>query len=124
MKVRFDQKYFYLTIVLFVIEVLIAVFVNDRFIRPLVGDILVVMLVYCFVRAFWKVQAQSTILGVFAFACGIEFLQYLSLVDRLGLRSNKVLSTIIGTTFDWKDILAYGIGCALLWLWEGKAKTA
>lgn len=33
-------------------EVLIALYVRDRFIRPYVGDMLVVVLVYSFVRIF------------------------------------------------------------------------
>ena len=37
---------------LFVVETLIALFVRDAFIRPYMGDVLVVILVYCFVRMF------------------------------------------------------------------------
>ena len=38
--------------VIFCIEALIALYVRDNFIRPYVGDILVVVLVYSFVRMF------------------------------------------------------------------------
>ena len=37
---------------LFIVETLIALFVRDAFIRPYMGDILVVILIYCFVRIF------------------------------------------------------------------------
>lgn len=111
---RFNTKYFYLAILLFLVETAIAIFLDDRIIRPLVGDILVVTLIYCFIKAFWQIRPIPASLGVFAFACVIEGLQYLQLVDRLGLRDNRLIATIIGTTFDSKDILAYAIGAALV----------
>lgn len=118
---HFNLRYFCLTILLFLIEVCIAVFFNDQFIRPFIGDVLVVILIYCFVRAFWKVRVDRAIASIFIFSCTVELLQYFSLVDRLGLRSNKLLSTILGTTFDWNDLLAYAIGCGIvLWL-DGRA---
>ncbi|CAN1209974.1 DUF2809 domain-containing protein [Tumidithrix helvetica PCC 7403] len=98
---------------LFLIEVCIAVFFDDRFIRPFVGDVLVVILIYCLIRSFWKIRATVAALSVFGFACAIEGLQYLNLVDRLGLRQYKLLAIVIGTTFDWMDILAYAIGTAI-----------
>ena len=43
----FRPIYFYWTIVLFFVEVLIALFVHDGIIRPFLGDVLVVILIYC-----------------------------------------------------------------------------
>jgi Protein of unknown function (DUF2809) len=120
---RFNLKYFCLTILIFLIEVLIAVFFNDPFIRPFIGDVLVVILIYCFVRAFWKVRVDMAIASIFVFSCIVEILQYFNLVDRLGLRSNKLLSTILGTTFDWKDLLAYAIGSGIV-LWANQSIAA
>jgi Protein of unknown function (DUF2809) len=118
----FQKRYFSLTLLLFIIEVGIAAFVNDRIIRPFVGDVLVVILVYCFVKSFWKVRANIAIAGVFAFACGVEILQYFNFVDLLGLRQNRLLVIILGSVFDWKDILAYAIGCAIVLGWEYRAR--
>ena len=120
----FDRKYFYLTVVLFLTEVWIAIFMDDQFIRPFVGDILVVILIYSFVRTFWKINANVAALSVFAFACVIEGCQYLQLIDKLGLRQYKPLAVILGTTFDWKDIFAYAIGTAIIILWEKLANSS
>lgn len=116
--IKFNARYFYLAILLLFIEVLIALFINDRIIRPFIGDVLVVILIYCFVKAFWPIRPSTAALFVFAFACIVEGLQYLNIVDRLGLQDNRLLATVIGTTFDWKDILAYGIGAALVLIAE------
>ena len=40
-------------VILFLIEAAIALWVHDRFIRPYIGDVLVVVLVYVFVRIFF-----------------------------------------------------------------------
>ena len=42
---HFNKIYFRLTVILFLIEVAIALFIKDRFIRPYLGDVLVVMLI-------------------------------------------------------------------------------
>lgn len=116
--IKFNAKYFYLALLLFLIETSIAIFLDDRIIRPLVGDVLVIPLIYCLLKAFWPLRPTTAALYVFAFACLIEGLQYFRFVDRLGLRDNPFLSTILGTTFDWKDILAYAIGAALVLIAE------
>ncbi|PZU99964.1 MAG: DUF2809 domain-containing protein [Pseudanabaena sp.] len=116
----FNRKYFYLTVLLFLIEVCIAIFIKDQFIRPFIGDVLVVILIYCFVKSFWKVSAKVAAISVFGFALAIEGLQYLNFVDRLGLSQNKLVATILGTIFDWKDIFAYALGTAIILLWESR----
>jgi len=120
-RLTFNRKYFFLTVLLFLIEVYIAIFINDQLIRPFVGDVLVVILIYCFVKSFWKVRSRVAAISVFVFACVIEGLQYLNLVDRLGLAQNKILATILGTTFDWKDILAYALGTVIILVWESRS---
>jgi hypothetical protein len=82
--------------------------------------VLVVILIYCFIKSFWKIRAKIAAISVFGFACAIEGLQYLNFVDRLGLAQNKVLATILGTTFDWKDILAYALGTVIILVWESR----
>ena len=46
------KRIFYIIsfLVIFCIEVLIALYVRDNFVRPYIGDVLVVVLVYSFVR--------------------------------------------------------------------------
>ena len=33
-------------------------------------------------------------------------------------RMAYLFSILIGTTFDWKDIACYGVGCVMTGLWE------
>ena len=110
--------YFVAFILILAIEVYIALFVHDAFVRPYVGDALVVVVIYFFVRIFVTESCRLLPLYIFVFAVGVEVLQYFRIVERMGLECNIFLRTLIGTSFDWMDILCYGVGCMLLALWE------
>ena len=107
---RFNPYYCYWTILLFFTEVYIGVFVKDDFVRPYMGDFLVVILIYAFVRAFFKYPIVKVAVGVLLFAFLVEILQYFNIVDVLGLGSSRLARTVIGTSFDWEDFIAYSLG--------------
>ena len=113
-------KYCILTIVLLLIEVIIALFVHDNNIRPYVGDILVTVVIYTFIRIFIPDRCSLLPLYVFIFAFMVELLQYINIVEILGLENNRFFSVLIGSTFDIKDIVCYGIGCLIAWLFWRK----
>ncbi|RZJ68089.1 MAG: DUF2809 domain-containing protein [Flavobacterium sp.] len=116
--ITFRRNYFVLAIGIFIVEVLIALYVDDAIIRPYVGDILVVILIYAFVRAFFDVSVKVAAIGTLAFAFFIEFLQFLQIVDKLGLHGNRMARTVIGTSFSWGDLVMYVIGIAIVFLAE------
>jgi hypothetical protein len=107
---QFSRRYFILTILLFITEVLIAVFVHDQFVRPFVGDYLVVILIYCFFRAFIKASIWQIAIFTLLFSYAIETLQYFNLVGMLGLQHSRIANIIIGNSFAWEDIVAYTLG--------------
>lgn len=104
-------------LLIFCIEVLIALYVRDSFVRPYVGDVLVVVLVYSFVRIFLPTGIPRLPFYVFLFACFVEVMQYLQLVETLEI-TNRAVRIILGSTFDWKDIACYAVGCILIVLFE------
>jgi hypothetical protein len=116
--IKFDLKYFAITISLFIIEFIIALYVHDNFVRPYFGDVLVVILIYCFIKSFYnlKVIIASTFVLLFAFT--IEFLQYLNIVEMLELQNSKTARTVIGTSFSWADIISYVAGILIVNLIE------
>jgi hypothetical protein len=110
----FNKNYFGLAILIFIIEVLIALFVHDRFIRPYLGDVLVVILLYCFLKSFLKLPVLTAALGVLIFSFMIEFLQFLHIVEKLHLEESKIARTVIGTSFSWIDLLTYVVGISIV----------
>lgn len=115
---EFHKNYFLLAVLLFLIEVLIALFLHDRFIRPYVGDLLVVMLLYCTLKAFFKINVIPAAVVVLLFAYLLEFLQYINILDLLKLKRNTVTAIVLGSDFDWADMLAYTVGIIVVLMFE------
>lgn len=114
--------YFICFIVLLSIEICIGFFIRDDFIRPYVGDMLVVMLMYYFVRMFIPNKLRWLPLYIFSFACFVEVLQYFGGAELFGT-SNKIASLVLGATFDVKDIICYAIGTLLIVITEYMLKA-
>ena len=107
---QFKLNYFTLTILLFLAEIAIAMYVHDDFIRPYFGDFLVVILLYCFVKSFIKVSFLTAANLVLIFSFGIEIAQYFNMVEKLGLQHSKITRVVLGNSFAWMDLLAYVLG--------------
>ena len=107
---RFQKKYFVWAILLFVTEVLIAAYLNDRIIRPYVGDFLVVILMYCFVKSFLDIPTFPLAISVLVFAFFIEILQYFDLANHLHLGKSSIARIVLGSSFEWIDLIAYTAG--------------
>ena len=103
--------------VLVIIEVIIGVFVHDGFVRPYLGDIIVVMAVYALGRIIIPEKYPFLPLAVFIFSVIVEISQGFHIADIIGVK-NPVLRAIIGTSFDWKDIICYAAGCIPLGIYE------
>lgn len=114
----FNKYYFGFAILLFLVEIGIAVFVHDSFVRPYLGDVLVVILMYCFFKSFLKLPVFKVAIFVLVFSFIIEYLQYLNIVDMLGLEKSKIARTIIGTSFSWIDLLTYIAGILIVLIIE------
>lgn len=108
-KARLTYAALFSVILLF--EVLIALFVRDDFVRPYVGDMLVTLLICCFVRIFFPTGVKLLPIYVFIFASAVEAGQYFDMVKLLGLENNTFLSVLLGRTFSLADIMCYAVGC-------------
>lgn len=110
MKIRFNVKYFLLATLLLIIEIYIGARVHDNFIRPYVGDYLVVMLLYCMLLSIVDIPVMTAAISVLVFSYLIEGLQYWGMADKLGFTEPGIMRTILGSYFTWSDIWAYTLG--------------
>lgn len=122
---HFQKRYFFITALLLVVEVLIAMYMHDRFIRPYFGDVLIVILMYAFIKSFFKLPVLPTAIGVLLLAYIIEWLQYLNLIKFLGLQHSTLAPYILGSSFEWTDMLAYTAGIVMVICFEnfGRLQT-
>lgn len=108
--------YALITLGILIAEVLIALYVDDGFVRPYLGDVLVTMLLCSFLRIFFPKNAAALPLFVFLFALVVEIAQYFDYVKLLGFENNRFLSVLMGRSFSVWDIDCYAIGCALFFI--------
>lgn len=116
--VKLQKHWLYGAICLFCIEVFIAAFLHDRIIRPYVGDLLAVVFLYCLAKSVAPLPVGPTVLGVLLVAYALEALQYVHLLAHLGLQHSRLASVVLGSHFEWIDMLAYTLGAALIWAAE------
>jgi Protein of unknown function (DUF2809) len=109
---KFQKQYFILAVQLFAIEILIAVYIHDRVIRPYLGDYLVVIMLYCFLKAFANISVFPACILVLLFSGMVEFMQYFQLIEFLGLQHSRLAATVLGNSFEWIDLIAYSAGIA------------
>ena len=98
---------------LLAVEVCIALFVHDAFVRPHVGDMLVTLLLCCMCRVAFPDEIRLLPVFVFLFAACVEIGQYFDVVALMGLTDNRFLSIALGRTFSWMDLVCYAIGCVV-----------
>lgn len=103
-----------LFVLLMLVEVVIALYVHDSFIRPYMGDVLVVVVLYAGIRIIVPEKFRLLPLYVFIFASMFEVLQYFNIVDVIGLSNNRFMRVLIGSVFDIRDVICYGVGCILI----------
>lgn len=77
---------------LLAVEVCIALFVHDAFVRPYVGDMLVTLLLCCMCRVILPDKIRLLPVFVFLFAACVEIGQYFDVVALMGLTDNRFLS--------------------------------
>lgn len=108
--------YLVLSIICFAIcALIVAFFSRTPFIRGFIGDVVIVALLYFFVKVFVDAKPFRLALFVLASAFFVEFLQYLRIIETLGLEHSKIARVIIGSVFDPMDLLAYFIGAILVY---------
>lgn len=112
--ITFRLNYFLTATFLFFLEVLIALFAHDQIIRPYIGDLLVVILIYSCIKSFLDWPVAHTAWSVLIFAYLIESLQYFNFLSYLGLEHSEGANIILGNSFSWMDILAYTLGIFIL----------
>ena len=109
-----SKIYFTLTLILFITEVFIGAYLHDQLIRPFGGDLLVVILIYCFIKSCIDTPWLKTAIGTLIFSYIVEISQYFNLLARLGLQDSKVAAIMLGHSFSWGDMLCYTLGILIV----------
>ncbi len=104
-------------------EVLIGFFVRDTFFRPYFGDVLVVVVLCCFVRIIFPGGTQFLSLYVFLCASAVEVGQYFNYAALLGVDHIPFFRIFLGSTFSGVDLICYAVGAASFFVCENTVFT-
>ena len=124
--IKYNKIYLSLFLLLFLIEILIAKYATG-FIRHTIGDYLVVILLYTFIKSIFKISIEKVILITFSISFIIEFLQLSGLQNMYPKEYSKALKIILGTSFSIGDLVAYTLGVTTIYMIENylrKTKTS
>jgi hypothetical protein len=111
--ITFRRGYALAALLLFVVELAIALWLDDRLIRPYIGDSLAVVLVYCVLRSVMTFSVRSAVLAALTIAVTIETAQLYQVIGSIGLADSMLARILLGTSFDPRDLLAYLLGAVL-----------
>tara|TARA_R110002049_G_scaffold301508_1_gene493595 strand:+ start:207 stop:590 length:384 start_codon:yes stop_codon:yes gene_type:complete len=118
MTIKLNKTYLIITILLFITEALIAIYLKSGFIRHTFGDFLVVILLYSFFKSFIPNNHFKMAISVLAFAFFIEFLQLANILETLNLQNNYLIKVILGSSFQISDLVAYTLGTVTILIIE------
>ncbi|NND64042.1 MAG: DUF2809 domain-containing protein [Flavobacteriaceae bacterium] len=112
-----QKRYLFLFLLILGTEIGIALWSNHSFVRGFLGDVLSVILLYTFLKSFFKISVPKAILLCFSIAFLIEMAQFFGISEILNIQ-NTVIKTILGSTFDYFDFVAYSFGALLVFIFE------
>lgn len=102
---------------LLIIEIIIGTFCRG-FVRAYIGDVLIIPLIYCFVRIFYTRDNKFLPLAVGGLGILAEIIQYFDFCGIFGIDKSSLLGIIIGSHADIKDIICYTAGVIVIYIAE------
>lgn len=114
----FKLKSLVIFLLLFWVEVGIAMWVDDAIIRPFFGDFLAVIALFFLLKTFLVMSDLNLAFASLGFAYFLEFLQYCNFLKFIGLEKYKIIAIVFGSSFDWRDIFAYTLGIFAVFLFN------
>lgn len=97
-------------LVLLLVEISIAIWIKDDFIRPYLGDFLVVILIYSFLMSISRISVLKGLIAVLLFSFAVEFFQMINIVKVMQYQPPEVVMIALGSSFSTWDLLAYSLG--------------
>jgi len=111
---RLNRTYAWLAVSLLALEIMIDRFAHDQFVRPYVGDFLATILLYCLLKSVWPAPDRRVALAALLTSYAIEAAQLVHALQWLGWQHSPLARLLLGSQFEWGDVLAYTLGAAVV----------
>ena len=110
--------YFLIFLFLLGVEIAIATYLKTGFIRAYLGDLLVVILLYCLLMSILKPSVKTGLILTLAIAFAIELLQLIDLTRFFPQEYKPLATLVLGSHFSWLDLLMYVLGIVVAGITE------
>ncbi len=110
--------YFLIFLFLLGVEIAIATYLKTGFIRAYLGDLLVVILLYCLLMSTLKPSVKTGLILTLAIAFAIELLQLIDLTRFFPQEYKQLATLVLGSHFSWLDLLMYVLGIVVAGITE------
>ena len=110
--------YFLIFLFLLGVEIAIATYLKTGFIRAYLGDLLVVILLYCLLMSTLKPSVKRGLILTLAIAFAIELLQLVNLTKFFPQEYKQLATLVLGSHFSWLDLLMYVLGIVVAGITE------
>ncbi|HBT09796.1 MULTISPECIES: ribosomal maturation YjgA family protein [Leeuwenhoekiella] len=110
--------YFLIFLFLLGVEIAIATYLKTGFIRAYLGDLLVVILLYCLLMSTLKPSVKTGLILTLAIAFAIELLQLVNLTKFFPQEYKQLATLVLGSHFSWLDLLMYVLGIVVAGITE------
>jgi len=110
--------YFLIFLFLLGVEIAIATYLKTGFIRAYLGDLLVVILLYCLLMSTLKPSVKRGLILTLAIAFAIELLQLINLTRFFPQEYKQLATLVLGSHFSWLDLLMYVLGIVVAGITE------
>lgn len=100
--------------------VIVSEFSSYSFIRGTIGDCLVIVLIYYLLKLFVEIRPLKLVIVVLIFSYAVEISQYFKLIEMVRLEDSFIANVIMGSTFDYRDLLAYTLGACVAYIIDVK----
>ena len=110
--------YFLIFLFLLGVEIAIATYLKTGFIRAYLGDLLVVILLYCLLMSTLKPSVKRGLILTLAIAFAIELLQLINLTRFFPQEYKPLATLVLGSHFSWLDLLMYVLGIVVAGITE------
>lgn len=116
MKIRFQLHYAMYFVATFAALLLLNFWIDNALLLRNFNGVLLVVLVYCFLFSWIKLHQMIVIIGLGLFFSFIELIKIDQKIIPNILQENQTLKMVFGGNFDMNALVAYWVGCAILYL--------
>jgi hypothetical protein len=71
---------------------------------------------FTFLKAFCRLAYKKLLIVVLGFSFAMELGQFVNVIELIGLQESQLARIVLGTTFDWLDLIAYSLGGGAVWV--------